>query len=67
MYSIVFQVMQLMLFIVVAVQISKPVETTSEFQIQNEDFPALPGSKPPTTKTNGIVSVLYLCIGSINL
>ena len=38
----------------VAVQISKPVETTSEFQIQNEDFPALPGSKPPTTKTNGM-------------
>lgn len=35
-----------------AVQISKPVETTSEFQIQNEDFPALPGSKPPTTKAN---------------
>ncbi|XP_065912774.1 CCR4-NOT transcription complex subunit 2-like [Dysidea avara] len=40
-----------------AVQISKPVETTSEFQIQNEDFPALPGSKPPTTKPNAEASL----------
>ena len=43
----------------VAVQISKPVETTSEFQIQNEDFPALPGSKPPTTKANGMERIMY--------
>ena len=51
-YNIIGILSEYLLF--VAVQISKPVETTSEFQIQNEDFPALPGSKPPTTKANGM-------------